>query len=308
MKKISKTIIFFGSGPVAAESLRQVSKDFVVEYVITKSRPEHHKYPAPVEVLAQELGIDVLHANSKQDVDQVLRDTEFESPIGLIIDFGVIVSDFAINRFEKGIINSHFSLLPKWRGADPITYCLLEGDTKTGVSLMKIVPKLDEGPLIAQESFELGNKINAVELKRILIDLSNSMINKYLPDFVSGSLKPKPQPDITPTYSHKIKKSDGVIDWVKSADRIEREIRAYAGWPKSRTQLGSIEVIITKASVTSSGDNSPGNLSILNDSSELLISCGQGSLLIERLQPAGKKEMSTAEFIRGYGAKLLGSS
>ncbi|HYF97252.1 MAG TPA: methionyl-tRNA formyltransferase, partial [Patescibacteria group bacterium] len=209
MKNISKTIIFFGSGPLAAESLRQISKDFIVEHVITKPRPQHHRYPAPVEILAQELGINVLYANSKDEVDNVLRDMDFKSRVGLIIDFGVIVSEFAINRFEKGIINSHFSLLPRWRGADPITYCLLKGDVQTGVSLMKIVPKLDEGPLIAQESFKLDDKINAIDLTRLLIDQSNSMIKKYLPEFVAGSLNPTPQPDITPTYSHKVKKSDG---------------------------------------------------------------------------------------------------
>ena len=226
---------------------------------------------------------------------------EIKSEIGLIIDYGVIVSSSAIEKFPKGIINSHFSLLPRWRGADPITYCLLEGDSETGVSLMKIVPKLEEGPIIAQERLPLKDKINVLELTDKLIGLSNSMIKKCLPDYLAGKLEASPQSDLGVTYSHKIKKSDGIIDWGKPAHRIEREIRAYAGWPKSRTVLKDIDCIITEVEVsTKTGER--GDFEITDN--DLLMFAGEGSLAIKRIQPASKKEMSAAEFLRGYGTRL----
>lgn len=294
-------IVFFGSGPVAAASLEGILDDFEVELVITKPRPAHHRDPAPVEELAKARGLDLAFADSKLDVDKVLENRELKSEVGLIIDYGVIVSSFAIESFPKGIINSHFSLLPRWRGADPITYCLLEGDKETGVSLMKIVPKLEEGPVIAQENLPLPDKINVLELTDKLIRLSNSMIKKYLPAYVAAKLEANPQSESGVTYSHKIKKSDGVIDWNKPAERIEREIRAYAGWPKSRTALKDIDCIITEAEVIDETGKA-GDFHLT--SALLVIFAGEKALKINRIQPAGKKEMSVEEFLRGYALKL----
>jgi methionyl-tRNA formyltransferase len=198
------------------------------------------------------------------------------------------------------IVNSHFSLLPRWKGPDPISFAILNGDAETGVSLMVIAEELDEGQLIAQEALPLATGITTPELTDQLIRLSHELLVKKLPGYVSGGITPYPQPDIPASFSHKLSKADGVIDWSKPAERLEREIRAYAGWPRSRTTLGTTDVIVTRAHVTSV-NGTPGELHIAGK--ELGVYCGEGMLVIESLIPAGKREMSADAFLAGY--KLL---
>src|SRR5438045_3687175 len=143
MKKTSKTIAFFGSGPVAADSLIFLAEYFEIEVVVTKPVPAHHKVKAPVEEVARAKNLKLLFANNRSGLDKLIQEKPFKSELGIIVDFGVIVSQKVIDAFKLGIINSHFSLLPRWRGADPITFAILEGDAKTGVSLMLIDEQLD---------------------------------------------------------------------------------------------------------------------------------------------------------------------
>jgi methionyl-tRNA formyltransferase len=164
------SLVFFGTGPVAAKSLEKLSEKFDIELVITKPRKKHHKYPAPIEELAKTKDYKISFAGSTQEIMKNLKTLKPASEVGVVIDFGLIISLDVINYFKYGIINSHFSLLPKWRGADPITYTILNGDELSGVSLMKIVERLDEGPLIIQESLQVDKKDNQITLTEKLID------------------------------------------------------------------------------------------------------------------------------------------
>lgn len=297
MKKMSETIIFFGSGPVAAASLAYLIDNFNIEAVITKSVPPHHRGSAPVEELAKHRSVPTYFANNRGELDTLVKQQRFSSRVGLVVDYGVIMSAEVINYFELGIVNSHFSLLPKWRGADPITFAVLNGDSKTGVSLMLIVPKLDEGDLLSQDTLAIKNDITTPQLTGQLVDLSNKMLARDLPRYVSGDLKPYPQPDQPSSYSRKLTKEDGLVDWHKPAEVIEREIRAFIEWPKSRTILAGKDVVITKAHVTNrSGE--PGTVII--DNKQLIIACGKGALVIEQLKPAGKPAMTAEAFLAGY--------
>jgi methionyl-tRNA formyltransferase len=297
---MSKTIIFFGSGPVAAESLRLLNKDFEIEAVITKPKPIHHKYPFPVLSLSQELGLPTLTTNNRQDLSNLFKEHEFKSETGVIIDHGIIISHDVIEHFSFGIINSHFSLLPSWRGADPISFSILNGDSETGVSLMVIVDKLDEGDLLSQRAIPIHATTTGPSLTSELINLSHTLLAETLPLYWSGEITSYPQPDKTPTYSHKLSKSDGMVDWHKPAIHIEREIRAYLGWPRSRTQLGGIDIIITAAHVTT-GVGEVGSL--FTENKQLGVYCGNDILIIDTLIPAGKKEMSAQSFLNGYKLK-----
>jgi methionyl-tRNA formyltransferase len=297
---MSNRVVFFGSGPVAAASLRLLARDFEVEAVITKPRPAHHKHPFPVLTAAEELGLRIHTASTSGEVSALFADTPFQSPVGVIIDHGIILSADVINAFPSGIVNSHFSLLPRWKGPDPISFAILNGDAETGVSLMVIAEKLDEGRLIAQESLPLPDDVTTPELTDRLIELSHELLIKTLPAYIKGDIDPYPQPAAEATFSHKLSKADGVIDWSKPAARLEREIRAYAGWPRSRTRLGGTDVIITRAR-PAPGNGTPGELHI--ESKELGVYCGEGLLVIESLIPAGKREMPASAFLAGY--KLL---
>lgn len=301
MRKMSKTILFFGSGPVAARSLDLLNNDFNIEAVITKPQPSHHKQPFPVLSKAKELGLPILTANTQLELSNLFKDHTFKSDMGIVVDHGIIIGHDVIECFPLGIVNSHFSLLPRWRGADPISFSILNGDNETGVSLMIINDKLDEGLLLAQRSININPDTTTPSLTDELIKLSHKLFIEIIPLYWGGKLRPYPQPDQHPTYSHKLRKIDGIIDWHKAATNLEREVRAYLGWPRSRTTLSGIDVVITSAHVIK-GSGQPGTLLI--EKYSLGVYCGEDILMIDTLIPAGKKEMSASSFLNGYNYNI----
>lgn len=295
-------LVFLGTGPVAAASLAALADDFTIECVITKLPPTHHKGSAPVAELAEKLGLPLVFANTRQELDDLIFAKKFASHLGVIVDYGVIVSRQAIDSFALGIVNSHFSLLPQWRGADPITFTVLSGQAETGVSLMLIVEQLDEGPLIAQEPVEISPTITTPELTDRLVNKSNEMLRRYLPEYVAGSLKPYDQSTAKASYSRKLTKADGIIDWNEPAITIERKIRAFTGWPRARTNIADMPCTITTAKVGSQSGK-PGGVEV--GSQLLRIYASEGCVDIQRLIPSGKKEMPVSAFLAGYKQKII---
>lgn len=305
MKKTSETITFFGSGPVAAESLRLLSQDFTIEAVITKPRPEHHRGPVPVLDVAEELRLPVFTAANKRELSSLFEQRPVHSKIAVLIDFGIIVSQAVIDYFPLGIINSHFSLLPEWRGADPLTFSILSGQSLTGVSLMLIEVGMDVGPLLAQGTYTIAPDYTTPQLTEDLIDLSHQMLVEILPRYIAGDIAPYPQDSTKePTYSRKLSKDDSVLDWHKPAMQLEREIRAFAGWPKSRATFGRLEVVVTKAHVASA-TGTPGKTVIVDK--KPVVYCVEDSLVLDMVKPAGKKEMTGEAFLAGYKEAFLGA-
>lgn len=305
MKKTSPTVVFFGSGPVAAKSLELLLQDFAVEAVVTKPKPAHHKGDFPVLDVAKKHGLKVHPVTSKADLSQLLAERPYKSPVGVLIDFGIILPPEVIDYFPKGIVNSHFSLLPEWRGADPITFAVLSGQPSTGVSLMLLVEAMDEGPLISFGEVAVPDDITTPLLTDHLIQLSHRLLKAELPRYLSKpDFKPAPQ-SITGrevSYSRKLSKADGQIDWHKPAERLEREVRAYLEWPKSRTQIAGKDVVVTAARVVV-GSGQPGQLQVSKKT--LVVTCGQDALEILRLKPAGKSEMTAEAFINGHKELLV---
>jgi methionyl-tRNA formyltransferase len=299
MEKTSEPIVFFGSGPVAAESLRLLQENFVIEAVVTKPRPPHHRGDVPVLALAEKLGLPTRTVSNRTELDDLIAAKPFESRVAVLIDFGIIVSQKVIDYFPLGIINSHFSLLPELRGADPITFAVLSGQEQTGVSLMLLVEAMDEGPLLAFGVHDLAPDTTTPELTDYLIKLSYGLLCDVVPGYLTGEIKPMPQ-DRTGrevSYSRRLVKEDGIIDWQKPAAVIEREIRAFTGWPQSRTRLGTLDVIITKAHVIDA-KGTPAKAAVVNK--QPVIYCGEQALAIDRIKPAGKKEMTGEAFLAGY--------
>ncbi len=289
--KIAK-IIFFGSGPVAEESLKLLLPDFEIEAVITKP-------PTVDEMKTIIPNAPVYSVTDKQNLDKLIINSNFESTLAILIDFGIIVSQSVIDHFPDGIINSHFSLLPEWRGADPITFAILSGQKQTGVSLMLLVEKMDEGPLLAQASYSIPEDATTPELTSALIKLSAAQLKEITPLYLSHKVEPVSQSkERKSTYSRKLTKEDGIIDWSKSAQQLEREIRAFAGWPKSHARLAGREIIVTKAMISEKHGQPAGKVSV--EGQRLFVYCGDGSLEIKRLKPAGKSEMSAEAFLAGY--------
>lgn len=302
MKKISETIVFFGSGPVAAQSLELLAKNFEVEAVITKPKPVHHKASFPVLDMAEKLKLPVLLASNKSELDSLAATKRLTSRLGILVDFGIIVSQQVIDYFPLGIINSHFSILPEWRGADPIVFAILSGQKQTGVSTMLLVEALDEGPLLGYGEYDIPKNATAPELTDNLINLSDALLRHDVPRYLeTNSRAPQSITGREVSYSRKLTKQDGIIDWSKPAEQLEREIRGFIDWPKSRTSLAGKEVIITQAHVKT-GKGKPGD--IWKDGKRFGIYTGKDSLEIDRLKPAGKPQMTAQAFIAGYGSKL----
>jgi methionyl-tRNA formyltransferase len=306
---MKESIVFFGTGPVAAASLKLLGTSFNIEAVITKPRPKDHHGEVPVLDIAKELSLPVIEVVNKKTVTEAVAKAKFNSRLAVLIDFGIIVEQKAIDAFSLGIVNSHFSLLPQWRGADPITFSILSGQTKTGVSLMLLVEAMDEGPLLAVGEHDLPPDITTPELTEYLIGLSYALLKDTLPKYVAGKVKSAAQEKVAelvgysaePSYSRKLTKEDSILDWQKPAAQLEREVRAYADWPKSRAILGSHAVIITKAH-TEAGEGTPGEL--WRSGKNLGIYTTKGVLMIDRLKPASKAEMTTEAFLNGYGKAL----
>lgn len=290
MKNSSTTVVFFGSGPVAAESLDFLAQHFRIEAVITKARAPHHKHDAPVEKLVSKLGLPIFFANTKQELDNLIFKNKFTSPIGIVVDYGVIISSQVINYFNFGIVNSHFSILPEFRGADPITFSLLSGQKTTGVSLMVIDQNLDTGNLIIQKEIQIEKDETNPSLTKKLINLSNNLLLEYIPKYLNNEITLFEQPNQEQaTYSQKIsKQDDGYINEKLSAEQNERRIRAFLEWPGSRITYGEKNLIIKKAHVA----NEP--------CTKLDVLCNDNRYLVidELIAPSGKKMTATA-FLNG---------
>lgn len=303
-------IVFFGSGPVAAKSLDLLLPTFDIVAVVTKPKPDHYRGSFPVLDICEKNGLKVYPVSSKSDVNGLIKTKPFETEVAVLIDFGIIVSQDVIDYFPKGIVNSHFSLLPEWRGADPITFAILSGQAKTGVSLMLLTAAMDEGPVIACGVQELNGTETAPKLTDSLIRLSHALLTQELPRYMHSEISGTNQltlasqiPDYpsTPTYSRKLSKTDGILDFTKPAKVLEREIRGFIEWPKSTTKLANIDVIVTSALV----DDSIGEIGEVRvHDAGITICCSEGGLVLREVRPAGKKTMPIAAFIAGYGRYL----
>lgn len=273
MKKTSRQIVFFGNEKLATgippvePVIRQAveAAGFKIEKVITGK--------------IGELG-------------------DHNSQLAVLAAYGRIIPQSLLDQFPLGIINVHPSLLPAYRGPTPIEQAILDGATKTGVSIMRLTAGMDAGPLYKQKSVQLNGTESKEDLTALLQRTGAELLTEVLPLIANNELKPhqQPHPDRA-TYSKLLRKEDGSIDWSKPASRLEREIRAFLGWPGSRTVLGDKEVIVTKAH-TAAGVGTPGEITVAGK--DLLVFCGIDSLVIERLKPAGKQEMNAEAFINGY--------
>lgn len=299
-------LVFFGTGPVSLACLEGIATHFELEAIITKPdaiSPHGKPHPAPVKAWAQVRGIPLHQPASEADLIGLIESNQFQSQLGLVVDYGFIIPEQVINAFSRGIVNSHFSLLPQWRGADPITFAILSGQSVTGVSLMVIVPALDEGDLITSAEYKIPRNATTEILTIALSNLSNQLLIKYLPKYAENEIHPTPQdPSQAPTYSRKLTKADGRLDWSKPAVELEREIRAFLGWPGSRATIAGSDVIITAAEcdqASGPGSKTPGT-AFKAAANRIGVATSEGTLLISRLKPAGKRDMTARDFLSGH--------
>lgn len=305
MTPTSKTVLFFGNERLAtgvttsAPTLRAlVAAGYSVPAVVVAQQAtgsSRKSRELEIEAVAREHNIPVISRDNLNEAREQLASYNAEAAV--LIAYGKIVPQHVIDIFPKGIINLHPSLLPQHRGPTPLESVILEGAAETGVSIMQLSAAMDAGPVYAQQTVPLSGQEDKQVLADQLAALGSQLIIENLPAILDGSLTASPQDNSQATYDNKIDKTDGQLDFTKPAMQLEREVRAFYGWPRSRATIGGTPVIITKAQA-SEGSGQPGSL--YTENKNLGIYCAEGLLLIESLIPAGKKEMPVAAFLAGY--------
>ena len=322
-KESQVKIVFWGTPDFAVKPLEVLIENFNVLAVITNpDEPVGRKAiltPPPIKVLARKYKIPVFQPNKL-----AIENCKLEIPsadIYVVAAYGKIISKEILEIPKYGALNIHPSLLPKWRGASPIQYAILNGDEETGVTIMLMDEKMDHGPIFAWRELEIRNpkseirKYTTPELSEILSKMGAELIIETVPKWINGEIKPVTQDEDKATYSKILKKEDGRIDWSKSAEEVERQVRAFTPWPGSFTYWKrsekEVRLELLEADIVKSADF-PDNIAlrgILIKDKRLFIKTGEGYLEILRIQPEGKKEMTAKEFINGYkdidGATLM---
>lgn len=254
-----------------------------------------------IETYATAQNIPVLKPRKLADISEQLR--EYSADIGVLVAYGKIIPQSIIDLFPHGIINIHPSLLPLHRGSIPIESILLNGADTTGVSIMSLQKEMDAGPVYSQLPMKVSGHETKQQLADTLLHMGSEQLSELIAAVVSGDITPIEQNHDLATYDEQISKEDGLIDWSKPASQLEQEVRAYAGWPQSTTNLEGIDCVITSATVLDEKvTGEPGSLFI--HAKKLAVVCSENALLIDSIKPAGKKEMDSAGFLNGYKDRL----
>lgn len=289
----SASIVFFGTDDFSLIPLRDmIGAGFNIVAVVTKpdtksGRGQKIGQPA-VKRLAIKKRIPVLQPKDLSEIADLL--SNMGQAAGVVVSYGKIIPIEIINIFELGMINVHPSILPHYRGPSPIESAILNGDKHTGVTIMKLTAKMDAGPIYAQEEIKLSGKETKPELRDTLSKVGSDLLIRLLPQIMDGHIKPSPQDDTKASYSKLLTKIDGNINpKTTTATQAERMVRAYLGFPKTRTNLFDRDVIITKAHIEKTS-NSPADI-VFYDGSVLSID--------ELIAPSGRK-INGREFFNGY--------
>lgn len=301
-------IIFIGTAKFAAIILEKlastINKPFLVISSPDKPVGRKQSLTSPEVILvAQKYKIPTVQPKK---ISQFREDLKKLSPDLIIVAaYGQIIPEDILNLPRLGSFNIHPSLLPLWRGPSPIQSTILQGDKKTGVTIMKMTQELDTGPILSQEEIELTGQETFSQLRDSLANLSYELLVKTLTNLSSKRFSLTPQ-ETQVTYSQKLEKKDGKINWQKSAEEIERQIRAFSSWPGSHTyfnnkkEIKKIEIIKAKVHYSIKENSSlPGKV-LISSQGKVIVQTGKDFLLIEELQMEGKKKTTIAEFLRGY--------
>jgi methionyl-tRNA formyltransferase len=303
-------IIFFGTSEFGAIILKKLVQAGLLPVLVvtTPDKPAGRKQmltPPPVKVLAKAQGPEVFQPE-KFNQDAIRFIQEKNPDLFVVAAYGKILPKTVLSIPQKGSLNVHPSLLPKYRGPSPVQAALLNGDKETGVSVIVLDEAMDHGPIIASSNFKIQNpKLTYPNLHNELAKIGADLLIKTIPDWIAGKIKPVPQDDSKATYTRILQKEDGRIDWSKEAMYIERQVRALYPWPGTFTTCetdGKQKMIkILKASVLPQERpiGKPGQ-AFPPPLPGIAIQTGKDALVIEELQLEGAKPMSSKEFLLGH--------
>jgi methionyl-tRNA formyltransferase len=309
-------IIFMGTPDFAVPSLRALVKEGheVLSVVTQPDRPKgrgRKLFLSPVKRVAQEYGIKILQPEKASDGQFCDTIRSLEPDLLIVVAFGQILKNNLLMIPRWGALNIHASLLPKYRGAAPIHWAILNNETKTGLTAMRMDEGLDTGPVLLQEEVAIIEHETAGSLHDRLAGMSGNFIIKTLKGLAENRLKEMHQDPNEATYATKIDRGMSLIKWDRPANAISGLIRALDPWPGAFTTLEGKEIKLFSSRVTGkeASDELPGRVAGQSESS-LLVETGKGVLEIRELQIPGKKRLPACDFLRGFALErgtMLGS-
>jgi methionyl-tRNA formyltransferase len=301
-------VVFMGTAELACASLRALlqSSEFVVRAVVTQpNRPKGRDLkpqPSPVGIEALAAGLPILQPERARDPRFLQNLAEFNPSVIVVTAYGQILPPSILALPKFGCVNVHTSLLPKYRGAAPIQWAILNNEAETGVTIMKMAAGLDTGDILSQSATAIDPDETAASLHDRLALLGAGLLVATLPRFTAGALSAKPQEEALATYARKITKEDGHLNWSEPAQALRNKVRAFTPWPGAYVfwpEHGARRLLkIWRAQVEPRRGN-PGHV-LEAGRSRLIIACGADSLRVEELQLQGGRKMSTAEFLAGH--------
>jgi methionyl-tRNA formyltransferase len=293
-------VVFMGSPDFSLPTLRALADVYQVVGVVTQpdraSGRGRELKPPPVKLLAQAENIPVIQPEKLRQPEALEQLRLWNPDLIVVAAFGQILKKDVLYLPRFGCINVHASLLPRWRGAAPINAAILHGDEETGITIMKMDVGLDTGPILTQRSIPLTREETAGSVFEKLSHLGADLLIETLPDYLSGKIEPAPQPEEGMTYAPMLKKEEGKLDFTHSADELERRVRAFNPWPGAFMDFDGTLLKIHRSHVEG-GDAEVGQRLIYRD--QPAVGVANGLLILDEVQPAGKKSMSGKSFLAG---------
>ena len=290
-----------GSPDFSLPTLRQLAQIYQVVGVVTQpdrasGRGRELKAP-PVKLLAQELNIPVIQPQKLREPEAMQQLREWNPDLIVVAAFGQILKKDVLDLPKFGCINVHASLLPRWRGAAPINAAVLAGDEETGVTIMKMDVGLDTGPMLSMKRIRIKPDDTAGSLFEALSTLGADLLIETLPVYMDGKIEPEPQPEDGATYAPMLKKEDGRLDFNQSAIELERRIRAMIPWPGAWFEWNGNLLKVSRGVVNEGRGKEVGSRLIVDG--RPAVRCADGILILDEVQPPGKKVMPGKAFLSG---------
>ncbi len=289
-----------GSPDFSLPSLQALAKHYEVVGVVTQpdrasGRGRELKSP-PVKTLALELGIPIMQPEKLRAPEAMEQLRAWSPDLIVVAAFGQILKKDVLDLPKHGCINVHASLLPRWRGAAPINAAILAGDEETGVTIMQMDVGLDTGPMLAQRSIRLTHDDTTDSVTRSLSTLGADLLIETLPRWIAGEIQPQKQDDLLATYAPMLKKEEGRLDFTQDVNELERRVRAFNPWPGAFMNFNGAILKIHRAHVEQE-NIAEGQRLIVQD--QPAVGARGGLLILDEVQPAGKKPMSGKSFLAG---------
>ena len=269
----------------------------------------HHRHRNPMKEAALEHGTLVFQPENPNSTESLTRLKTLDADLFVVAAYGRILSADLLAIPRLGAINLHASLLPKYRGAAPIQYAVLNGETETGVTIFQIEPKLDAGPILSVETTPIGPKETSGELESRLATMAVSLTIRVIEQLDAGTVAETLQDAAQVSLAPRLNKDDGAIDWKKTSRAIGCHVRAMQPWPKAHSYLVQeakpplrVIVVDVEACDVELANDEPGTV-VDVDGNRLCVQTGDGVVSIARLQPDGKRVMTVADFLRGYSVR-----